>query len=118
MATFSLNLFRKSVEAAAGEMIVDRPALVSFVESVEDSEEHGSERDDGDFDDSLWESRGFEVGEDFVAAAKLAELLALVEQFDAVVIATPFVVERAVVAAAVCHPEAGAVEGDAVRGHG
>ena len=115
MATVSPNLFREAVEAATGQVIVDRPAFVCLVESVEDSEEHCSQGDHGDFNHSLWESRSFEVGENFVARAELAELLTLIEQLNAVEFATPFVVERAVLVATVCHPEARTVERDSVR---
>ena len=105
MATVSPNLFGEAVEATAGEVVVDGPAFVGFVEAVEDSEEERSQRDDGDFDDSLRQREWLEVAEDLVARTELAELLALVEQLDAVVIAAPFVVERAVVATTVLHPE-------------
>ena len=110
----SPNLFGESDKSAAGEVVVDRPAFVSFVEAVEDSEEDRSQRDDGDFDDSLWQRERLEVTEDFLATAKLTELLALVEQFHAVVFAVPFVIERTVVSAAMFHPKASAVEDDAV----
>lgn len=115
--TLAVNLFRKAVETAAREMIVDGPAFVGFVETVEDAEEDRPQSDAGDFDDSLRQRERLEVAEDFVAAAKLAELLALVEKFDTVVVTAPFVVERAVVAASVGHPKARTVERDAVWGH-
>lgn len=86
-------------------MIVNGPPLVRFVESVEDSENHRTQSDAGHFDDSLRELKLFEVGENFVAADVLAELLALIEQFHAGEVAAPFVVKRAVIAAAMRDPE-------------
>ncbi len=106
MATLSPNLLGEAVEATASEMVVDGPAFVSFVESVEDTEEHRSQGDDGDFDDSLWKPGSLEIGKDLVARTELAELLTLVEQLDAVVVATPFVIERTVLATTVSDPKA------------
>lgn len=102
----SPNLFGETVQAAKGEVIVDRPAFVSFVEAVEDSEEDRSESNAGDFDDSLRQTERLQVAVDFGATAKLAKLLPLVEHLDAVEFTAPFVVERAVVATTMRHPKA------------
>jgi len=113
----SPNLFGEAVEAVPRELVVDGPAFMGFVESVEDSKQDCSQSDDGDFDDSLWQRERFEVAEDLFATAELPKFSTLEVQFDAVEVTVPFVVERAVVAAAMCHPKASAVESDAVRGH-
>ena len=56
----------------------------------------------------------FQVGEDFIHAAILAELLTIVKHFNAAEIGIPFVVERPVRSSPVLHPEARAIELDAV----
>ena len=88
-----------------------------LVESVEDSVDHRTQSDAGDFDDSLRKFKLFEVGVDFVAADVLAELLAAIEQLHAGEVAAPFVVEWAVIAAAVRDPELRAVKSYGVRRH-
>src|SRR5439155_13426419 len=90
---FPANLFGETIEAAAGEVVVDSPAFVGLVESVEDSVDHRSQSDAGDFDDSSRQRERLEIAEDFFPAAILAELFALVEQFHAVEVAAPFVIE-------------------------
>ncbi len=107
----SANLIREAIKAAARQVVVDGPSLVWFVEAVEDAEDHCSQSDAGDFDDSLREFELSEVGVDFSATDVLAELLTAIEQLHTGKVTTPFIVEWAVVRAAVCDPELGAVKG-------
>ena len=111
------NLFGESIEAAAGEVVVDGPAFVGFVEAVEDSVDHRSQSDAGDFDDSSRQRELLEIAEDFFPAAILAELLALVKQFHAGEVAAPFVIEWAVVATTVRHPKSRTFKPDGVCRH-
>ena len=99
------NLLRKAIESAPGEVIVNGPPFVRFIEAIEDTEDHGPQGNAGNLDDSLREFELFEVGKDLVAANVLTELLALVKHFHTGEVAAPFVIERAEVAAAVGDPE-------------
>lgn len=112
-----MNLFCKAIEAAACQVVVNGPAFMWLVESVEDSVDHRTQSDAGDLDDSLREFELFEVRIDFVAADVLAKLFAAVEQFHTGEVAAPFVVEWAVIAAAVRDPELRAVKGYGVWRH-
>lgn len=107
----TVNLLRKAIKAASSQVVINGPSLVWFIKAVEDAEDHRTQCDAGHFNDSLREFELSEVGVDFSAADVLAEFLTAIEQLHTGKVTTPFIVEWAVVRAAVCDPELGAVKG-------
>ena len=86
--------------------------------SIQDAVKNASHHDTGDTNNAHGKSKRGQIGKDFIDAAILAKLLAVIEHFNTAEVRRPFVVKRAVHSSSVFHPEATSLKLDAMTaGH-
>lgn len=88
----------------------DKLTPLGFPEAAEDTEQHAPHHNTCDRNNAHRQPEWLQVRKQFVSTAILTKFLAVVEQFHASKVRTPFIIKWTVPSAAVNHPEAAAID--------